>query len=986
MSYEETQHETVSGWQRSVRESHEGAEPEEPHDVSTEDDSQRDLLPSDLRSKIHNVLDQVQRWSTQHDTNLHVAQPGGAAAAASARLPARMPAGGLRMQQHRMRMAAANGGNLKPGPAMGGAIGPRSSKRLGGPSHSNISTQSSGSSAGSTASGGASGDLGSGLGAGDEYAYAHGVTMGKEVNAYIASLRQMSRHYEDQRTKYQESVTSETSDRTVHLPRGGIYVRTKIGAIQFGCPPETIKDSMKNNLPLPTYFVIPHERFDKDQGINVAEFEFPAYFNFFIKRQKIVLIVHREAEAIIRKIFQLTLLGPDHVDKPSHYSKAVPESAYPDLVKEMGYFRINPFDKTPLTVDTLLDFVYFDEETQEAVLTMNENSVRIRDLGNSYQVWEDDQMIEIPSRVMLTSHHPFLVERRKRMEEQRAREGANANSTPGESFDKSNYFVPPHFGVTFLGVSDGFDPHNTATGMVIWMNRRGIMVDPPPQSPHLLQAYNIHPKLIRGVILTHCHADHDAGTFQKILEEGRVVLITTRVIKECFIEKYAAISDLGRDFLETLFVFREAFVGEKLTVYGGELEFFYALHSIPCVGFSATCNGKSLIYSGDTMNDPATIMKLRDMGIMTPERADKLINFPWHQHDLILHEAGVPPIHTPMTTLTSLPPEIRKKIRVVHTNPAKFPKECGLQMAIPGPEHSITISPDPAPNAFALEILDLVGALDWFSDMPISRAAEMVQSAKRLEFKKGEDVITQGDTDKLIYFMSMGIVGVYIDGKFIRNMAVGDHFGEMALVNAGSVRTATIRALTESVEVIAFEDSDFLHLVRGTKAIGKLLNLSRHQQTDLWRALSCNATLNKLTSSQRNAFVSKGTMHEIQGGEPVWKAGDPVTCAILIASGSFFYYGGSAEEARELFHRMDDMEKKEGVEDGASHCGIQLFKRGVLVGEMNQLTSPYEERHVFTLTAKETGRIMKISKADFLSFCNENPGFIVSTMDRLFVE
>jgi hypothetical protein len=47
---------------------------------------------------------------------------------------------------------------------------------------------------------------------------------------------------------------------------------------------------------------------------------------------------------------------------------------------------------------------------------------------------------------------------------------------------------------------------------VIWMNRRGVMVDPPPHSSFLLQRYGIHPRLIKAVVLTHCHADHDAGT------------------------------------------------------------------------------------------------------------------------------------------------------------------------------------------------------------------------------------------------------------------------------------------------------------------------------------------------------------------------------------------------------------------------------------------------------------------------------------------
>lgn len=69
------------------------------------------------------------------------------------------------------------------------------------------------------------------------------------------------------------------------LNRGGLIIKTSEGPIQFGLPPETVKDSMSLGVEVPTYYIIPSQRFNKQFGINVAEFEFPAYFNFFIKRR-----------------------------------------------------------------------------------------------------------------------------------------------------------------------------------------------------------------------------------------------------------------------------------------------------------------------------------------------------------------------------------------------------------------------------------------------------------------------------------------------------------------------------------------------------------------------------------------------------------------------------------------------------------------------------------------------------------------------------
>lgn len=62
------------------------------------------------------------------------------------------------------------------------------------------------------------------------------------------------------------------------LPRGGISIQTKaVGAVQFGIPPETIKDSMRLGLEVPRVFIVPVERFCREigpaLGINLAEFE-----------------------------------------------------------------------------------------------------------------------------------------------------------------------------------------------------------------------------------------------------------------------------------------------------------------------------------------------------------------------------------------------------------------------------------------------------------------------------------------------------------------------------------------------------------------------------------------------------------------------------------------------------------------------------------------------------------------------------------------
>ena len=52
---------------------------------------------------------------------------------------------------------------------------------------------------------------------------------------------------------------------------------------------------MRLGLPVPEFYIVPVERFCRDMGpalgINLAEFEFPAYFNFFVRQKNCTLIV-----------------------------------------------------------------------------------------------------------------------------------------------------------------------------------------------------------------------------------------------------------------------------------------------------------------------------------------------------------------------------------------------------------------------------------------------------------------------------------------------------------------------------------------------------------------------------------------------------------------------------------------------------------------------------------------------------------------------
>jgi hypothetical protein len=57
-------------------------------------------------------------------------------------------------------------------------------------------------------------------------------------------------------------------------------------------------------IKIPEYYIIPTNRFNKKLGLVVADFEFPAYFQYFCNKcNQVTLICTKEAEKAIKIVF-----------------------------------------------------------------------------------------------------------------------------------------------------------------------------------------------------------------------------------------------------------------------------------------------------------------------------------------------------------------------------------------------------------------------------------------------------------------------------------------------------------------------------------------------------------------------------------------------------------------------------------------------------------------------------------------------------------
>lgn len=634
----------------------------------------------------------------------------------------------------------------------------------------------------------------------------------------------------------------------VELPRGGMLVHTPAGKIQVGAPPETIKDTITSEDSVPQIFVLPRELFNWSKGINVGDMEFPIYFNFFLKKQKVRVVCTPEQDERLQRAIRECVFGPPDLDLSRDAFPAGDDVYVPDITGELSFFR------GAMQLDDLLELVLFDEHGCAEV-----DGVFIRHRERNFVFsWDGGEHAVVPDSVDFTSRY------------------AIGQRSPEP-------FVPPRFGVTCLGPSHGFDPNDNTSGFIIWLNHAGIMVDPPVNSTEWLQRSNVSPKFIDSIVLTHTHADHDAGTFQKILEESRITVYTTNTIMESFLRKYSALSGESVEFLKRLFTFHPVYMGRAFYLHGGEFEIYYSLHSIPTMAFRLTFQGRKFVYSSDHQADPEIHQQMLDEGIIDHRRYEQLRNFAW-ESDVIYHEAGIPPLHTPVSYLATLSEEIRRKMVLFHIAAKDVPDDGRLQRATFGIENTLYFDTEPSPYEEAYRVLDVLKHMDFGDELSVRQIQEFLNSAEWNTYSKGERIIERGSRGSHFFVITSGNAVVMAD-NLVRGKQLGayDYFGEVALLTNG-MRTADIVAESE-VKAIKISKPRFLHLISGTDFESTLQRLILNRSEETWNLLVESPYFTMLTDYQRMWLESVLEAETIDQPVTLVEKGHPIGDIFLIREG-----------------------------------------------------------------------------------------------------
>ena len=699
----------------------------------------------------------------------------------------------------------------------------------------------------------------------------------------------------------------------ISLKKGGQVFTGGSRPIQLGIPPETIKDTMQLPCGVPDIYIIPNHTFFPSGGISQAELEFPIYYNYFLKHRKTHIICDQDQADRLSIVLQEALFGPEQFDYEKEFSQGKNTPGFPDLKAETDFFKTS--------MDDIAEF-------------------HILDAGQTIKVDQFEIMSESRSEVaILEKGKKVAVFNRK-----------NVNiPVPEISLASSINFHPPIFGVTILGTGHGFDPKELTSGMIIWINRRGIIVDPPVNSTPNLIRLGVNPKTTDSVILTHCHADHDSGTLQKIMQEGRIRLYTTQTIFNSFIRKSSALTGIDTNRLKSLIEFKPVTIGEPININGGGFIFYYNLHSIPTIRMETQYLGKGLVYSSDTMNDPDFINDLYTRGIISQSRRDFLIEFPWHK-DIIIHEAGMPPLHTPMNYLLNLTEAVRQKMFLIHVSKDSVPKDSLLKIAPTGLSNTVEL-PVKAPYFDdAMEALNLFFNVDMFKGLDWTLAYQFLGIVKKQIFAAGEYILHKGEQSRSFYIIANGYVDVVKDNQVLTTYSNHDYFGEKALF-ANIPRTASVIARTDVI-LYRIRQKKMLHLIQGTTTESLLRRLADQQCKTMRKLFSLNKVFSQLTPTQQiQLFEIVDPIQEPFVPETaIATQGSPISYCYFIQSG-----------------KVDVLQDK-------THC------RTLTVGELFGIQTALRIKNFISphtyITRTET-RLIRMTVSHFKDFADKNPGIFI---------
>ncbi|MBN2343184.1 MAG: cyclic nucleotide-binding domain-containing protein [Deltaproteobacteria bacterium] len=629
---------------------------------------------------------------------------------------------------------------------------------------------------------------------------------------------------------------------------GCFHLQHKDCAALFGSPPEILKFVLKAERTMPQVVILPDAAYVS--GVSQIALEFLAYWHLFFDRKnpdkRFRVVGTADMCRRAWETMMVTLFGPTREQMKSW---KVSKSRISTLSKMTEYMAIKVDDKT-MSLDEMLEFEIF-ESSESGVSLCDGGPVIFHEGVNRYRVvhGRKEQIIDLN---FSGEQMPLMI-------------GPEAHPE-----------IPQIFRIKLLGTYSGFDTEGPTTGMVMWINCNGFLVDGPVGTSEYLRQLGIPKSDLAGVILSHVHDDH-CTLMDIILSEQTANIITTREIYESMLIKISHVLGESIDSIRNYLTFTEVIPGKPIRMYGATWEFFYTVHSIPTIGFRVTVRSQegedyTIVHSSDT----AGFAKLDEMaaaGAITDGKRDRMKQLVKGGEKLVMIDGGGPPIHGDPADYDDI---IRKNPQTdflfYHVNPEHVDTE-KYSVATPGWSKTYLES-NTLPQSLVFKLLKTMNLLDVTDLFWVN---VVFSQGEVLEVGPGVEVVSQGQKGDSFYFILSGS-GEVLErseggpranaAKKIALLESGDFFGEMSIIRDAQ-RNAAFRTLSACV-LFRLPGDTFLEFVEANelKARFERLWLSRDfiSQVKLFRNLHPHAK-HEISLLAEEKEYAKGTYILRQGGK-----------------------------------------------------------------------------------------------------------------------
>ncbi len=543
----------------------------------------------------------------------------------------------------------------------------------------------------------------------------------------------------------------------------------------LGSPPEILKALLKQKKKIPHVGILPD--LSHKNGVSQMAFEFLGYWFLFIDQgyqlgKKFRVLGTRKMCEQLYDILRITLLGPSRIDMKKWGLGKARIEMLADMAEGMAIRKNGEVQP----IEDLFEFVHLPDEEGEVWVPIFADSrdYLIRRMGNNrYEVSDRGEIHPIDLNFE-GEQLPPLVDLTGEVEK------------------------PEAFRLKVLGSYTGFDPEGPTTGMLLWVNGNGLLIDSPAGISKYLKQVGVAKDRLAAIIQTHVHDDHCALS-ELMLSEHAFTLITTREIYECTLLKVAHIIDEPVEVVRSMVKFTEVIPGKTYRMFGAAWEFFYTVHSIPTMGFRVTVPDEkgmphTLLHSSDLDHFKGMEQLVKD-GAVSLDHFERMKNLVKGDERLAMIDAGGGLIHgDPSDWDAAISHHPQTEFLFYHVNPSKV-DTAKYQVARPGWGKTFLKERHFPQSVYTgvLQTLKLFEVRDSSWINVLFSLGEVVELPNRYE------VVRKGQEGDSFYFILSGTLEV-LDPEnkkdpLLATLESGDFFGEMSIINR-SKTNATVVART----------------------------------------------------------------------------------------------------------------------------------------------------------------------------------------------